>query len=281
MIKPFKGNYRLTQIWGANPKIYSKFGLLGHNGIDWGLPNGTEVIAPHAGKVIEKAYDKNGYGNYLKIENTKEGSILSHFQKFFVNVGDTIKQGQKIALSNNTGFSTGPHIHWGYYKKPRDRSNGYSGTMNQLPLLKENNMNLQKQYDDCRFDRDSHWTELKAAELDLDKAIDKILEFETKIKELEKEFELANKKINKLIEANGILENKAKTDLDKAKLDYEKLLADEKLAFKGELESIEDQHRNDLLDLEEKYKDVDLPKPEPKPKGFFNKLGKAWEIMFG
>jgi len=127
-------------------------------------------------------------------------------------------------------------------------------------VLQDNMSDLQKQYDDCRTARDSHWNSLKA---------------------LEKEFELANKKINKLIEANGILENKAKTDLDKAKLDYEKLLADEKLAFKGELESIEDQHRNDLLDLEEKYKDVDLPKPEPKPKGFFNKLGKAWEIMFG
>ena len=257
MIKPFKGNYRLTQIWGANPKIYSKFGLLGHNGIDWGLPNGTEVIAPHAGKVIEKAYDKNGYGNYLKIENSKEGSILSHFQKFFVNVGDTIKQGQKIALSNNTGFSTGPHIHWGYYKKPRDRSNGYSGTMNQLPLLKENNMNLQKQYDDCRTARDSHWNSLKA---------------------LEKEFELANKKIDKLIEANGILENKAETDLAKAKLDYEKLLADEKVAFKGELERVEDQYKDDLLDLEEKYKGVKLPKP--KPKGFWKKMEKVWEILF-
>ena len=261
MIKPFKGNYRLTQIWGVNKQVYKRFGLLGHNGIDWGLPNGTEVIAPHAGKVIEKAYDKNGYGNYLKIENTKEGSILSHFQKTFVNVGDTIKQGQKIALSNNTGFSTGPHIHWGYYKKPRDRSNGYSGTMNQLPLLKENNMSdLQSLYDNCREARDDHWNDLKA---------------------LEKEFELANKKIDKLIEANGILENKAETDLAKAKLDYEKLLADEKIAFKGELESIEDQHRDDLLDLEEKYKGVKLPKPEPKPKGFFNKLGKAWEIMFG
>ena len=113
------------------------------------------------------------------------------------------------------------------------------------------------------------------------KLVDECNQKTDKIKELEKEFELANKKIDKLIEANGILENKAQTDLAKAKLDYEKLLADEKIAFKGELESIEDQHRDDLLDLEEKYKGVKLPKPEPKPKGFFNKLGKAWEIMFG
>ena len=263
MIKPFKGNYRLTQIWGANPKIYSKFGLLGHNGIDWGLPNGTEVIAPHAGKVIEKAYDKNGYGNYLKIENSKEGSILSHFQKFFVNVGDTIKQGQKIALSNNTGFSTGPHIHWGYYKKPRDRSNGYSGTMNQLPLLKENNMS------DLQECLEQHT-----------KLVDECITKEKKIKELEKEFELANRKINKLIVANSILENKAEADLAKANLDFTKELADEKVAFKGELESIEDQHRNDLLDLEEQYKGVKLPKPKPKLLTFKQKLAKAFEILF-
>ena len=120
-------------------------------------------------------------------------------------------------------------------------------------------MNLQKQYDDCRTARDSHWNSLKA---------------------LEKEFELANKKINKLIEANSILENKAEADLAKAKLDYEKLLADEKIAFKGELERVEGLHRLDFLNLEEKYRGVDLPEPEPKLTTFKQKLAKAFEILF-
>jgi len=112
------------------------------------------------------------------------------------------------------------------------------------------------------------------------KLVDECIAKGLKIKELEKEFELANKKIDKLIEANGILENKAETDLAKAKLDYEKLLADEKIAFKGELERVEEQHRLDLIDLEQKYKDVDLPEPEPKLKTFKQKLAKALEILF-
>jgi len=112
------------------------------------------------------------------------------------------------------------------------------------------------------------------------KLVDECITKEKKIKELEKEFELANRKINKLIVANSILENKAEADLAKANLDFTKELADEKVAFKGELESIEDQHRNDLLDLEEQYKGVKLPKPKPKLLTFKQKLAKAFEILF-
>ena len=112
------------------------------------------------------------------------------------------------------------------------------------------------------------------------KLVDECNQKTDKIKELEKEFELANKKINKLIEANSIFENKAEADLAKAKLDYEKLLADEKIAFKGELERVEGLHRLDFLNLEEKYRGVDLPEPEPKLTTFKQKLAKAFEILF-
>ena len=115
--------------------MYKRFGLLGHNGIDMDLPNGTQVIAPHGGKVIEATNDPMGYGNYIKIENDKEGSVLAHLQTFQVKVGDTVSEGQPIALSNNTGNSTGPHLHWGYYLFPRNRQNGYAGYIDQLPLL--------------------------------------------------------------------------------------------------------------------------------------------------
>ena len=112
------------------------------------------------------------------------------------------------------------------------------------------------------------------------KLVDECNQKTDKIKELEKEFELANKKIDKLIEANSILGNKAETDLAKAKLDYEKLLADEKVAFKGELERVELLHKDDLRDLKEKYKGVDLPEPEKPLLTFKQKLAKALEILF-
>lgn len=135
MIKPFTGNFILTQGFGENPASYSQFGLLGHNGLDYGLPTGTQVIAPHNGKVIEAAFDQYGYGNYIKIENDKEGSVLAHLQVFQVKVGDIVSEGQPIGLSNNTGNSTGPHLHWGYYLFPRNRQNGYAGFINQLGLI--------------------------------------------------------------------------------------------------------------------------------------------------
>lgn len=142
MRKPFKGKGRLTQSWGNKLYIngkdhYAQWGLKGHNGTDWGMPNGTEILAPHDGKIIEAYYDANGYGKYIKVENDKEGSILAHLQKYVVKIGDIVKEGQLIAYSNNTGASTGPHLHWGYYPIPRNRKNGYSGTVDPFPYLQQ------------------------------------------------------------------------------------------------------------------------------------------------
>jgi hypothetical protein len=128
----------ITQKWGVNPQVYSRFGLKGHNGVDYRLfdENGNRattaiLYAPHDGKVIEARNDPNGYGLYLKIENSTQGSILAHLKSFSVKTGDTVKTGQQIGVCNNSGFSTGAHLHWGYYPIPRDRGDGYSGTINQ------------------------------------------------------------------------------------------------------------------------------------------------------
>lgn len=136
MIVPFKGTFRLTQGFGGNYDSYKQFGMLGHNGLDYGLPSGTQVIAPHGGTIIETGDEgSTGYGKYIKIENGIEGSVLAHLQSFQVKVGDTVSEGQPIAFSDNTGNSTGPHLHWGYYKFPRNRQNGYAGFIDQLPLI--------------------------------------------------------------------------------------------------------------------------------------------------
>lgn len=139
LIRPFNGSFPVTQTWGINEQDYIQFGLKGHNGVDYGLPDSTPVIAPHGGKIIEVANDPSGYGLYVKIENDIEGSILAHLKRQDVNVGDIVNQGQQIGLSGNTGNSTGPHLHWGYYRKPRNKGDGYSGTINPWPYLKENN----------------------------------------------------------------------------------------------------------------------------------------------
>jgi len=135
MIRPFLGTFQVTQEWGVNPQNYIQFGLKGHNGVDYGTPTGTLILAPHNGKVIEAGFDQYGYGMYVKIENDVEGSILGHLKSFVVNAGNTITEGTQIGLSDNTGNSTGPHLHWGYFRKPRNKTDGYSGTTNPYPFL--------------------------------------------------------------------------------------------------------------------------------------------------
>jgi hypothetical protein len=137
MRTPFIGDFPVSQYFGLNPEMYKKFNLLGHNGIDFGLPTGTPVISPHKGTVKETAFDPLGYGWYIKIENDVEGSVLAHLElgSIMAKVGDYIDEGQKIGLSDNSGNSTGPHLHWGYYRFPRDRANGFNGFIDQTPYL--------------------------------------------------------------------------------------------------------------------------------------------------
>lgn len=145
MIHPVKKVY-ITQEFGKNPDSYAKFGFKGHNGLDYRafMPNGdrctvlgkSEVFSPHIGKILENAYDPKGYGNYVKIENDKEGSVLAHLHNpSHLKVGDFVNEGDLIGYQGTTGNSTGIHLHWGYYRIPRDRQNGYGGMIDQIPYL--------------------------------------------------------------------------------------------------------------------------------------------------
>ena len=150
LIHPVKKVY-ITQKWGVNADIYKRFGLSGHNGVDYRIFSeaGNRAVygrsfAPHDGKIIEAYNDGAGYGWYVKIENDKEGSILAHHKELLVKIGDTVEQGDMIGITDNTGWSTGPHLHWGYYLKPRNKANGYSGTINQLLLIGKDMSELQE-----------------------------------------------------------------------------------------------------------------------------------------
>lgn len=124
---PFNGNFTQTQGFGGNSADYIRFGLRGHNGLDFALPSGTPLYAAISGKVIEATEDPTGYGKYIKLENSTEGALTAHMQSFTVSVGQDVNEGDLIGYSDNTGNSSGPHLHFGYYKIPRNRQNGYSG----------------------------------------------------------------------------------------------------------------------------------------------------------
>ena len=54
----------ITQLFGENPEIYKKWGYAGHNGVDYGIPNGTPVGAAVSGTVAAVSFENGGYGNY-------------------------------------------------------------------------------------------------------------------------------------------------------------------------------------------------------------------------
>lgn len=83
-----------------------------HNGVDWAAPSGTPIVAAGDGKVISASYI-NGYGNTVIIDHGGNVSTLyAHCSRIHVKVGQTVKQGQRIAAVGSTGYSTGPHLHF-------------------------------------------------------------------------------------------------------------------------------------------------------------------------
>ena len=83
-----------------------------HTGMDIGCGTGTPVVAAQAGTVITATYN-TAYGNYIVINHGNGVSTLyAHNSKLLVSVGQKVTQGQQISKSGNTGYSTGPHMHF-------------------------------------------------------------------------------------------------------------------------------------------------------------------------
>lgn len=85
-----------------------------HTGVDWAAPIGTPILASGNG-IIEEAKFKGQNGNYIRIRHPNGyQSSYSHLSRFASGVapGVKVRQSQIIGYSGNTGFSTGPHLHY-------------------------------------------------------------------------------------------------------------------------------------------------------------------------
>ncbi len=93
-----------------------------HHGVDYAAPAGTPVYAIGNGKVIAKAYQANGGGNYVKIKhNGTYTTTYMHLSRFAkgLKVGSTVKQKEIIGYVGSTGLSTGPHLDFRVYENGR------------------------------------------------------------------------------------------------------------------------------------------------------------------
>lgn len=87
-----------------------------HKGVDFSVPMGTPVIAPADGVVEKVAYQAGGAGRYVVVRHGREyQTVYMHLSKPLVKAGQSIKKGERIALSGNTGISTGPHLHYEFH----------------------------------------------------------------------------------------------------------------------------------------------------------------------
>ena len=109
-IKPISGG-RLTSGFGHR-KRPRKGASTFHKGIDWATPVGTAVRASSAGTIVRAGWG-SGYGKVVYIQHS-DGKMTryGHLSRILVKVGQHVDQGDKIALSGNTGVSTGAHLHF-------------------------------------------------------------------------------------------------------------------------------------------------------------------------
>ena len=130
-------NGPITQHFGENPDYYAQWGYAGHNGIDFGIPNGTPVVAANAGTVDKVAYEAGGYGNFVKIQHTEGATTYytyyCHLHSTEVKANQAVAAGQVIAHSNNTGASTGPHLHFGL--RIMQQNPAYQGYLDPMPYM--------------------------------------------------------------------------------------------------------------------------------------------------
>ncbi len=112
LIWPVRGPITSPFGWRTNPIWHTREF---HPGIDIAVATGTPVKAAAAG-IVSYAGWLTGYGNVVIIYHGSDVSTLyAHLERYVVRKGQSVHQGQVIAYSDNTGWSTGPHLHFGVY----------------------------------------------------------------------------------------------------------------------------------------------------------------------
>lgn len=147
-IEPFE----LTQGFGENPSNYAKFGLAGHNGWDIktklsDTPLGhRDILSSWLSEFYKQGIDPSGYGDYFEVVvKLKSTWKLTYAHCLSIQTFKTRGEGESMAISDNTGNSTGAHLHLTVKKikivngvhETQDYNNGYFGAVNPQVFFDE------------------------------------------------------------------------------------------------------------------------------------------------
>jgi murein DD-endopeptidase MepM/ murein hydrolase activator NlpD len=109
---PAPGNYTITSYFG-NRTSPTAGASTNHKGLDIACSTGDNIVAAASGTVIVATYNY-AEGNYICIDHG--GGVVTvymHNSQLYVSVGEAVTAGQTIAAAGSTGYSTGPHCHFG------------------------------------------------------------------------------------------------------------------------------------------------------------------------
>ena len=137
-ITQYFGNTKFAQ---ENPLLYNE---RGHNGIDLRASIGTPIQAAQSGEVTgigntDAVCPGASYGKWVLVRHTNGLSTLyAHLSVISVSVGDQISGSSVIGYSGNTGYSTGPHLHFTVYATQgveiMDRKSRVCGGIYTMPI---------------------------------------------------------------------------------------------------------------------------------------------------
>lgn len=130
--------YTLSATFGKGGTMWSHK----HSGQDFAVPVGTPVKAAAAGTVVKAGPNGGGdgpaYGNAIVIKHAnKTYSQYAHLSRIQVKIGQKVSSDQRIALSGNTGNSSGPHLHFEIRTTPN-----YGSAVNPVAFLRNAGVSL-------------------------------------------------------------------------------------------------------------------------------------------
>ena len=162
LIPPARGTFSSEQKYGFTRNKGKRY----HNGLDFGAPIGTPILAAESGKIIavgdQDNYRTNGkrlcyrgaYGKFIMVKHENNlTTMYAHLSLLTAKVNDEVKRGDIIGYSGNTGRSTGPHLHFVVYSTqtiPPAKPGFYEGTTGSRvcgPLPIGGDLNPQKYLD--------------------------------------------------------------------------------------------------------------------------------------
>ena len=120
--RPFSGNYRISSPFNPQRRHPVTGRIAPHHGTDFAMPVGTPIKAPADG-VVTRVENHPYAGRFIVIEHGQGYSTrYLHLDRALVRRGQSVERGDRIALSGNTGRSTGPHLHYEIHVNNRPRN---------------------------------------------------------------------------------------------------------------------------------------------------------------